>query len=121
MASLGGWVGLASRRFFSLGRLEHVMQALCWSDRKTGLFFSKTNKTKGDGKTGLSKDVFPGLGSVVKVCLRFSFLCEKVKARFMFTLIFFLSFEQKFTLISVAYSTARTWSLLFSVLQLCSC
>jgi len=24
-----------------------VMQALCWSDRKTGLFFSKTNKTKG--------------------------------------------------------------------------
>jgi len=40
----------------------------------------KTNKTKGDGKTGLSKDVFAGLRSVMKVCLRFSFLCEKVKA-----------------------------------------
>ena len=100
-------------------------QALCWSDRKTSLFVlfkNKKNKKIIDGKTGLSKDVFPGLGSVVKVCLRFSFLCEKVKARFMFTLIFFfLSFEEKFTLISVAYSTARTWSLLFSVLQLCSC
>jgi len=61
---------------------------------KNWSIFSKkqTNKTKGDGKTGLSKDVFPGLGSVVKVCLRFSFLCEKVKARFMFTLIFFSFF-----------------------------
>jgi len=66
---------------FSKQRLEHVMKAICWSDRKTSLFF-ETNKQKRDGKTDLSKDVFPGLGSVVKVCLRFSFLCEKVKARF---------------------------------------
>jgi hypothetical protein len=80
------WVALASRRifFFFLARLEHVRwQALCWSDRKTSLFVlfkNKQNQKKIDGKTGLSKDVFPGLGSLVKVCLRFSYLCEKVKA-----------------------------------------
>jgi hypothetical protein len=80
--------------FFFLARLEHVMvsflQALCWSDSKNWPIFQKkkTGRQSRDHHTkllrfepfGLSKDVFPGLEPVGKVCLRFIFLCEKVKA-----------------------------------------
>jgi len=119
IASLGGFSRLTN--FFFL----HVWNTWCrlfdGATAKLVFFSFKTNKTNWDGKTGLSEDVFPGLGSVVKVCLRFSFLCEKVKAWLMFTLISFSFFWRKVHFDFSGLQSSADLVPAVSVLQLCSC